>query len=53
VIAWPCGTGRGDKRCIHGLGGGNVREGDNMEGLGVDRRMILKWNSKNLDGGMD
>jgi hypothetical protein len=53
MIAWPCSTGGGDKRCLQRLGGGNVREGDNLEGLGVDRRMIVKRNVKNLDWGMD
>jgi len=42
VIAWPCSTGGGDKKCIQGLGGGKVREGDNLEGLGVDGRMELQ-----------
>ena len=53
MIAWPCGRGGGGKRCIQGIGGVNVREGDNLESLGGDRRMILKWNFRNLDGGMD
>ena len=39
--------------CIEGLGGGNVREGDNLEGVGVDGRMILKWIFENWDWGMD
>jgi hypothetical protein len=35
-------TGGGDKKCIQGLGEGNVREGDNLEGLGIDGRMELQ-----------
>jgi len=51
VISRPCGTGAGGKRYIQVCGGGNVREGDSLEGLDVDRRMILKWNFKTFDGG--
>jgi hypothetical protein len=29
------------------------REVDHYEDLGVDRRTMLKWNFKNLDGGMN
>ena len=36
-----------------GLWCGNLRERDNLEGLGVDGRVMLKWISKKWDGSMD
>jgi len=33
--------------------GGNVKERENLGGLDVDGRVILKWNFRNLVGGMD
>jgi hypothetical protein len=30
------------ERCIQGFGWGNLREGDHMQDLGVDGRIILK-----------
>jgi len=30
-----------------------MRERDDLENLGVDRRIILNWIFKKLDGGMD
>jgi hypothetical protein len=33
----------GDRRCIHGFSGEDLREGDHLEGLGIDGRIILKW----------
>jgi hypothetical protein len=32
---------------------GNLREGDNLKNPGVDGRMILNWNSKKWNGGVD
>jgi hypothetical protein len=32
---------------------GNPRERDNLEDLGIDGRLILKWIFKKQDGGMD
>ena len=32
---------------------GNLREGENLEDAGLDRRIILKWIFEKRDGGMD
>jgi len=37
-----CSTYRGDDRCIQVLVG-DLRERDNLEGLGVHERIILRW----------
>jgi len=29
--------------CVQGLYGGELRERDNLEGLGIDGKVILKW----------
>ena len=41
----------GQKMCIQGFCGGNLREIDNCEVLGVDGMIILKWILNELDGG--
>jgi hypothetical protein len=40
----------GERRVHTGFGWGNLREGDFLEDLGVDGRIILKQISKNWDG---
>ena len=43
LIVWACSTyGRQEKR-IQGFGGGNLRERDPLEDVGVDGRIILRW----------
>jgi hypothetical protein len=37
-----CSTYGGEGTLIYGFGGGNMRERDQLEDLGVDRRKILK-----------
>lgn len=37
------GTYKGEGRCIHGTSGGNLRERDYLQDLGVDGRVILRW----------
>jgi len=32
---------------------GNVRKRDHLEDPGLDGRIILKWNLRKLDGGID
>jgi hypothetical protein len=32
--------------CIHGFGGGQMKERDNLEDLGIDRSVILKLDFK-------
>jgi hypothetical protein len=38
------------ERCVQGFGGGDLRERDHLEGLGIDRRIILKCAFKKWDG---
>jgi hypothetical protein len=37
-----CGTYGGEDRWIQQFGGGNLRERDHLEDLGIDGRIILK-----------
>jgi hypothetical protein len=41
-VGRACGTRGGQERCIHGFSLGDLREGDHLEGLGIDGRIILK-----------
>ena len=43
----------GEERCIQGFSGGNLREGDHLEGSGVHGRIILKWILEKWDGSME
>jgi hypothetical protein len=43
----------GEERCIHGLRWETWRETDHLRNPGLDWRIILKWNFRKLDGGMD
>ena len=33
----------GGERCIHGFGGGKLRERDHLGDPGIDGRIILRW----------
>jgi len=46
-----CSTYGGKERCIHGFWWGNVRARDNLEDLGVDGRIILRWIFRKWDVG--
>jgi hypothetical protein len=40
----------GEERCIQGVWFGNLNEGDHLEGVGVDGKIILKWIFRMRDG---
>jgi hypothetical protein len=42
-MGWAQGTCGEGERYIRGLGGGNMRERDHLEDLGVDEVIILRW----------
>jgi hypothetical protein len=43
----------GERRCIQGIDGGNLRERDNLEDLGIDGRIILTWIFKKCYEGLE
>jgi hypothetical protein len=44
-------TYRGEERCTHDFGGGNLRERDHLEDPGIDGMIILIWNCRKWDVG--
>jgi len=46
---WACSAYGGEVRSIQGFGGGNLRERDHLEVLGIDGRIILIWIFKTWD----
>ena len=40
----------GEERCIQGCDGGNLRDRDHLEDIGLYVRIILKWISENYVG---
>jgi hypothetical protein len=43
------GDNMGDSRCVYRVWGGDLRERDNLEDLGVDWRTVLKWSFRTWD----
>jgi hypothetical protein len=50
-IGDACSTYRGEKRCIQGFDGENLKGRDHLEDKGVRGTSVLKWVVKELDGG--
>jgi hypothetical protein len=48
-----CGTYGVEERCVHGIGGGVLREGDHVEDQGVEGRILLKQIFKERNEGVD
>jgi hypothetical protein len=48
-----CGTYGVEERCVHGIGGGVLRERDHLEDQVVEGRILLKQIFKEWNGGMD
>jgi hypothetical protein len=48
-----CGTYGEEEKCIQGFSGETLREGDHLEDLAVDGRIILNCIFERLDGGID
>ena len=49
-----CGTYGVRERCVQGFGGGDLRERDHLEDIGLDGSLLLKWIFKKWDEeGMD
>jgi len=42
-MGWTCGSHGRKKNCVQNFWRENWKEGDYFEGLGVDRRVILKY----------
>jgi hypothetical protein len=42
-VCGTCGSYGRSEKCVHGFGGGNLKERANLDELGIDGRIILKW----------
>jgi hypothetical protein len=46
-----CNAEGGEERCVQGFQGGNLKERDHWGDPGLDRRIILRWIFRKLEGG--